>query len=248
MTENRDESVLDHKIQILAEEAAFIRERHSAAPKGPYRDQLEARYAELGNEIQTLKKKATMPLIGEPTSKSDSGPFGIAFGMPVEKLDVDMEVKLSPGMYVLKTVPKPHSSFELVLVQASKSYGVCWIKAVGRDISTGANGISLQVKFDEMAGRLEKIYGSPTQSADYLDPESCWNESLDWMMGLMKEERHLNKLWDVTKGASLPSGFASVFLVACARSTETGYIAIEYSGTNAKACDEELAAEEDGSL
>lgn len=248
MSDIGHETVIGCKLQILVEEAAFIRERHSSSTKSLYRELLEVRYAELGKEIQALKKAALESESLEYRSSRDSGPFGICFGTTVDELDIDPDADLESGMYQLKSVPRPHSSFERVLVQASKTFGVCWIKGIGKNISTGADGSTLQVEFEKMAVRLERVYGSPTKVYDFLNSGSCWNEPIDWMMALLKKERHLASFWSVEDGASLQNGIATILLAAQALNAGTGCLVVEYAGANSNACEKELAAEEDKAL
>ncbi|BAI80354.1 conserved hypothetical protein [Deferribacter desulfuricans SSM1] len=179
-------------------------------------------------------------------SDAMAGPFGLRKGMSLKEIGGKPE-RIGNGIYKLIKVPKPHSAFEAYIVKVAPKGGLCWIKAIGKDIATSSYGIELKSAFQEMEKKLTAIYGEH-ETIDDLLPNSIWNEPSDWMMGLIKKERILIAIWDSEKGSHLPSDLKQVGLIAGATSGNTGYIAVEYSFTNKDSCDAELAKQEDDAL
>jgi len=175
-----------------------------------------------------------------------AGPFGLEKGMSLKEIGGKSE-KIGHGVYKLSSVPKPHSAFEAYIVKVAPKGGLCWIKAIGKDIATSSYGIDLISAFSEMEEKLGATYGKH-ETMDFLMPGSIWNEPNEWMMGLIKKERVLAALWEKSEGSSLPSDIEQIGLIASSISCDKGYIAIEYSFTNKEACEAELAAQEDDAL
>ncbi len=68
------------------------------------------------------------------------------------------------------------------------------------------------------------------------------------MRGLVKSERYLMAVWDTSKGLKLPNDISSLAITANATNSDTGYIAVEYTFTNNKLCEEENQALKNESL
>ena len=66
------------------------------------------------------------------TAGLHAGPFGLEMGMTIDEIDADA-TELSPGLYQLPKVPKPHSAFEAYIVKIGPKSGLCWIKAIGKE-------------------------------------------------------------------------------------------------------------------
>jgi hypothetical protein len=177
---------------------------------------------------------------------ASAGPFGLEEGMTLKQIGGNPQ-QVAPGRYRLSSVPKPHSAFESYFVEVGPRTGLCWIQAVGRNVSTSVFGAELHAAFTNLKIKLDQSYGE-AKLYDLLLPGSIWNEPQDWMMGLVKKERHLLVAWDKDSGATLPDGIADVTLGAMPIDTETGYLAVEYSFSNLTACDAELSKAEDGAL
>lgn len=175
-----------------------------------------------------------------------AGPFGLEKGLSLQSIGGNPQ-QVAPGKYKVITVPKPHSAFDYYILQIGPKSGLCWIKAIGKDSRTSVYGIELKGSFNDMRAKLQEIYG-PSQTTDALLPGSIWNEPKDWMMALVKKERVLLSMWDAKSNASLPSDILSVGLVAKPQGTEKGYLTLEYSFTNEKECDREIAKKEDSAL
>ena len=180
-------------------------------------------------------------------SPAVAGPFGLERGMTLAQLP-GTPVKVGPGMYRLSEVPKPHPAFDTYVVIVGPTTGVCWIKGVGKSIQTGAYGTQLQASFHDMKDRLAAIYGTARVS-DRLNEGSIWNESRDWMMGMLKKERKLVALWTTDKNKAFPRAeFKAVGLFAHAIDGEHGALTVEYSLANEDACLAEIAKADDSSL
>ncbi|QWZ56677.1 hypothetical protein [Aeromonas sp. FDAARGOS 1402] len=53
--------------------------------------------------------------------------------------------------------PKPHPQYEQYVVQISDKAGLCWIKAVGKDILTQSVSVT---NFDDFEKKLDERYGA----------------------------------------------------------------------------------------
>lgn len=175
-----------------------------------------------------------------------AGPFGLEIGMRIDQIDKNAKA-LGDGKYSSKSAPKPHPAFETYVYQVGPSLGLCWIKAVGKDIPTGNYGVELKLAFSEMKLKLEQNYGKSALT-DALMPKSIWHEPADFMMSLLQRERYLTATWDGESGASLPSDLRSVFLIAKASDRSTGYISVEYEFRNKDRCDREIDQKTDSVL
>lgn len=175
-----------------------------------------------------------------------AGPFGLDMGMSLKDIGAEPE-KVAHGKYKIINPPKSHSAFESYVVELAPKTGLCFIKAVGKDIRTSSYGLELQSAFNEMKGKLSEAYGE-SETTDMLFPGSIWDEPDDWMMGLIKKERHLMAIWDQEHGSSLPPDISSIGLAARPSSGDKGYLVVEYYFTNEPLCVAELAAQEDHAL
>lgn len=194
------------------------------------------------------------PLPSEP-AKTDppqtkqvvgNGPFGLGMGIKRDDLEGELE-ELQPYKFRAKNVPKLHSVFQYYILQITPVQGLSWIKAIGKPISTNPYGIEVRSAFDDLKGKLEKIYGGP-EIIDHLMYESIWNEPRDWMQAIENGERRLAAKWENTKSKKLQNDLESIFLYAAAVSDSEGYMAIEYAFTNQSASDQEIALLEDDAL
>ncbi|PKH31444.1 hypothetical protein [Shewanella sp. ALD9] len=175
-----------------------------------------------------------------------AGPFGLDMGMSVNSIDKNAK-QAAPYVYLTTNVPKPHSAFADYAIKAAPETGLCWLKAIGKDISTSSYGIELQSAFSEMSDKLTKIYGK-SETTDFLMPGSIWKDPNDFMMAMLKKERFLMAVWEKEKGSKLDGNLAQVALVASAAGRDKGYISLEYSFSNKEDCDAEIAAQEDDAL
>ncbi|QBG36893.1 hypothetical protein [Litorilituus sediminis] len=190
--------------------------------------------------------KALLLSLALSSAANAAGPFGLEMGMSLK--DIGGEAKqIAPGKYSVSSVPKPHSLFDTYIVQVAPDVGLCYIKAIGKDISTSTYGVELKSSFYNLQGKLEKAYGS-SKVTDMLLSGSIWNEPNDWMMGLIKKERYLFAIWDAESKATLKNNLAAIAMAAKPSSKSAGYLAVDYSFTNEEQCNSAIAAMEDDAL
>jgi hypothetical protein len=175
-----------------------------------------------------------------------NGPFGLGMGIAVSDIDSEVE-EVAPGKYRVVAVPKPHSAFAYYILQITPTHGLSWIRAIGHTIQTSVYGIELKSSFDAMKAKLAGAYGKHNAS-DFLMRDSIWNEPREWMQALIIKERFLMADWEAKYGSSLRDSLTSVVLVAQALTTDSGYLAVEYSFSNTALAEAELAAAEDDAL
>ena len=177
-----------------------------------------------------------------------AGPFGLEKGMSLKDIGgQSQQSKAVPGQYLLSKVPKPHPAFEGYVIKLAPKAGLCHIRAVGKDIKTSSYGLELKNAFNAMEKKLEGTY-KKHETADVLLPGSIWSEPNDWMMGLAKKERFLIAEWSARVRSTLPTDLEEISLQVNPLDGNTGYIEVNYLFTNIDACEEELAAKEDGAL
>lgn len=182
----------------------------------------------------------------EEMSVSKKGPFGLWVGMQAHDIGVALE-EIAPYKFRTSSPPKPHSAFELYVLQITPKAGLSWIKAIGKTVATNGFGYELQTVFKDMEGKLCKSYGKNSRN-ELLLTGSIWNEPRDWMQGLQKRERFLSATWDEKSGSNMPDGLSSLYLGATALDTDSGFIGLEYSLENHSESDAEIAAAEDDVL
>lgn len=170
--------------------------------------------------------------------------FGLEFGADPSKFDCS-PVSSSPGHFLCRTPPKPHSAFEAYAVQASPKHGICWVKGVGKDISDNRFGSATKSAVDEMAQTLNRLYG-PSQAIDIILPRALWNEANEWLMSIVQNERFYGYQWKDLK--SKRPMLDSVALAAQATGSSTGYIALDYYATFHEECSQAILASEADSL
>ena len=103
-------------------------------------------------------------------------------GMSKQKTGVTGS-EVSPVLYQLDEVPKPHSAFEAYGVKFSPNQGLCFIKAIGKDIKTNGHGFAIKSAFNGLREKLDTAYGK-SDLTDLLVRGSICDEPEDWMMGL----------------------------------------------------------------
>jgi hypothetical protein len=175
-----------------------------------------------------------------------AGPFGLEMGMPLSKLKTLMP-NLKPtdraGIYETKTVPKGHPRFTWYLLLITPQSGLCKVLGVTEKIETSDFGTQLVDEFDRIADALEKKYGNGKR-LDELRYGSMWTETRYWMMGLLKGDRTLQKLWST----ALPDNLDSVLLEAVAFSNDQGGLKLGYEFTNFNTCRTQVLEKENEGL
>lgn len=171
---------------------------------------------------------------------SVAGPLGLEMGMSIEQLKtagVDV-TDYKDGVLWSDTVPKPHRAFSRYVLIVDPQLGLCKMAALGRSIEMNSFGSQLQEEFQNVLAALESNYGRAAQF-DFLRRGSIWNESKDWSISLLKEERTLMAAWPRDETDSryvLKDNVVAISLEASAIKTSVGYVTVQYEFKNAKAC------------
>lgn len=175
---------------------------------------------------------------------SQAAGFGIEFGSSPNEYGCTSLVE--GGKYTCTNVPKPHSSFESYVIEASDQHGICWVKGIGKDISDNGYGTSTKSKLEELKASLERGYGPVSEKTDYLIYNALWDDADEWLMSIRQKQRIFMYQWDAPEGQKYK--LASIYLAAGATSSSTGYIALEYYSTDHDACQQANSKLEDDSL
>lgn len=175
--------------------------------------------------------------------KPTTGPFGLAKGISVATLQklVDLApVPSTPGVYKATRVPKGSGDFESYTLVVGPHQGLCKIAGIGRNISTSSQGIELRSAFDRLESMVAERYGTGSR-IDQLLPGSIWQEPNDFMMGLVKKERHLETYWLKDKpDAHLPPDIEAISLEANGLRSDVGYMDVSFEFNNFDACQKEI--------
>lgn len=176
---------------------------------------------------------------------SMSAPFGTEMGMTKTEIGINSTHKeISAYRWGLKSLPKTSKLFESYVVTVTPKNGLCYLRAVGVDISTSRYGTDLKSTFDKINNSLKKKY-IKGEDNDMLSHGSIWNEPRDYMMGLVKKERFLVTFYNKEKGSTMSENVKTVMLKASALSSEKGFITLDYAFDNNDACNAEINALED---
>lgn len=187
----------------------------------------------------------TLPVESQSKTPAASGPLGLQKGLTRDEIEsmIGGSITLVDGstnVYVADSAPKPHPAFENYALVIGEISGLCQIRGLGRDVKTSRHGIQLRSAFSDLEATLTEMYGS-AEKIDKLLPGSIWNDPEDWMMGMVQEERFLFARWPQKEGDKLKDQpeIESVALVARAKSSDTGYVILEYTFSNNDQCKEE---------
>jgi hypothetical protein len=159
-----------------------------------------------------------------------SGPFGIDFGMSLEQVGQVCKTppeNIESDLYEI-TPPNTNEIFESYLVQIHPTYGVYFIKAIGKDISTNAQGTRLKNQFNSLVSSIEKTYGKYKKD-DSAVPGSYWGDKPDYyVFALSRDERTLDAYWGAGTHAKLPPEISLIAVAAKGIDSSTGYLILEY--------------------
>lgn len=173
------------------------------------------------------------PTVSKPVG---DGPFGIDMGQSPKSLDVK---PLKAGWFTVVSPPKPHQFFPEVIVQATDSNGVCFVKGVSETVQTDRHGALAMSEAEKIKSQLDRKYGQADETA-YLMPGTLWDEPEDWTMGLLKKERFQYWEWKQKNNSAAWKNLNSISLLINAASTDVVVISVEYYFKNSSICDEEL--------
>lgn len=174
-----------------------------------------------------------------------SGPFGVSMGADPLSLKGAQHINSVHSIYKFEP-SQPHSSFKEYWVQASKTHGVCEIKANTDKIQTNSFGTWLVAEFGRIEQGLKKVYGENV-SYNMRYPGSRFSEPQDMMAALMAQEHALVAMWG-DKSYVLKDNIISVGLMGEALGTDHGMLVIQYTFKNHQACIEEINSANDAVL
>jgi hypothetical protein len=165
-----------------------------------------------------------------------SGPFGIDMGMSLDRLK--QICKTAPehieDNYYKITPPNTHDLFEIYIVQIDPTYGVYFIKAIGKDIHTNGYGVELRSTFDSLVRSIEKAYGK-YELTDILKNNSYSSGPNVWTYALRDGDRELYATWARKYQSRLPDDIAGIVVWAGVTSAirgNRGYVILEYYLSN----------------
>ena len=174
----------------------------------------------------------------------DAKPFGLRMGMSLQDIN-GSHVQISPGAYMVVSVPIPDAAFESYGVHIGSKTGIGKVTGVGKSIATDASGTELKQAFTEMKTVLAGAYGLCVVM-DQMQSDNICNEPGEWMLRLMNEERVLGAMWDARCASTLPPNVARIHLGVQATAENEGSLLISYEFRNIDQCMAEIAEEEQG--
>jgi hypothetical protein len=171
------------------------------------------------------------------------GPFGIDFGMSLEQIRRISKVtpeNIGDDWYII-TPPNTHELFEIYAVQIHPTYGVYFIKAVSRNISTNGHGTELITRFNNLVSNIERAYGKYLRR-DKLISNTSLTDSQYFMHTLSRGDRELIVFWHRDEGSRLPEDILEIIVAAQAEYSSRGNIVIEYYSINYNRIEEEQSS------
>jgi hypothetical protein len=159
---------------------------------------------------------------------ANAGPFGVSKGDGLDKFSGAKEVK--PYVYGVKSLPKKHSKFSSFVLFIHPKTGVALLKGVSHDIDNDSYGVDARAAFDDVRKQLDGIYGK-SKLADFLLHDSIWKEPRDWLMGVARNERVYQAVWDIESGAVLKDEIKEI-LLSIGASGGKSWLIIQYEFNN----------------
>jgi len=175
-------------------------------------------------------------LLTVPAVAAEGNPFGLELGKHPSEYGCSQEQN-DKFTYRCKTVPKPHSEFEVYGLQYARGVGICWVKALGKTIENDSYGIATRERVDAIAKQLRQKYGAPTKKHDFILPQSIWDAPDDWMMSIRRNERLYDYSWRSEDGFKPVGEVIQVFVSANAVSGYGGYVAVDFHFKREPQCD-----------
>ena len=167
-----------------------------------------------------------------------AGPFGFDIGNKLSDYpNVEFTKTDKASWYIAENVPTPNKLMTVYAVRATENSGICFIKAMSKTIKTSKYGTELNTQYENVRKSLANKYKFDfrEEKTNFLMSGSLWDDPQYYMMGLLKEERFKFSKFVAKDSANK---IQSIFLGQNAESTESGYLALEYSGKNEQDCDD----------
>lgn len=163
------------------------------------------------------------------------GPFGFEMGQPIDEVAGAEELDV-PGLYRVESPPKPHSDFEVTVLEAYPNTGICMIRGVGRTILGDGAGAAIRSKVDDLASALETKYGQPAKQ-DICVAGSIKCRSNFWMMTLDDNERRYGYEWSNQNETMKSAGIGKIGVGAMAANIQDTWPVLEFQSADTKACE-----------
>jgi len=171
-----------------------------------------------------------------PLVSSADGPFGVSMGDDASKIPGCTPAPNGRnGLYICKTLPKPHPDFESYSLLSPKETGVCEISALGADIQDNGVGTRTQSKVDTIAGQIATSYGQWTKKYDFVHADAMFKDTEYWLMAVSKDERSYSYLWSPGQFAT-KNDVHSVVVAAHATRHDVGYVFLQFDFPNIDKC------------
>ena len=164
-------------------------------------------------------------------------PFGLEMGMSMRQLErkgIEVESQ-GRNEYYTKEVIKNHPDFESYVLGIHPQTGLCYFRAIGKNLKTSPHGTEIRNKFDSLVSQLSKSYGNGLLNS-FLKHGSIWDESRDFTMGLLEKERILQYVWDKEEGSDVRHNLDEVILGASVLKTDTAFLILQYRFSNYAEC------------
>ena len=174
-------------------------------------------------------------VMSEAADKARDGPFGFDIGQPIDEVRGAEKID-APGLYRVNSPPKPHSDFEVVILEAYPSTGICTIRAIGKDLVGDGAGISIRGKVDSLSEALATKYGQP-RKLDRCAADRIKCQDRFWMMTLDDNERAYAYMWEKPNEAMKAANIGELGVGASASNIQDTYPVIEFYSADVRACD-----------
>lgn len=199
-------------------------------------------------EPLTAEQTASRENILKPIMEvHEAGPFGFWPGMAkqqiIDKLGQNAITEAKGDVLTVNDAPRPYSGFEEYVLVIDPKRGLVKIHAVGKDISTSVYGDELKRAFNSLEESIASGYGE-SKRYDFLRAGSIWDESKDYMIGLLKKERTLESFWPNNDSTKLKGQVTIIDLEAKALSQGKGYLVLDYEFVGLHEYNEEQKSKE----
>lgn len=163
-----------------------------------------------------------------------NGPFGLDLSAGPSELPIDKEASSADkGLYILKSVPSPSSSFSTYAVVAFDGLGICEIRAVSPDFQGDDLGAQVRAAADQLAETLDSKYGK----SDHTDQCGSTCEPQFWSMAMGDGDRVYGYDWAPKPIDAITPRSVSLYVGA---NNLTPYMRLDYSFKNKTECDAAL--------
>lgn len=203
------------------------------------------------NQIRGLElKKIIIAAAFFIVTHAFSGPLGLRKGMTLEELKkqgtfTPMKEKFR---YESKSLANGHPDFAAYFVTLTPEHGLCKVEAIGKVMDSNSYGTELEGKYKDLLSAVKAKYGAPAKEFNFIPGGSIWRDPRDWMMSLMKTERHLTAFWAPPETQNLPDSLNIIMIKAMALSQSQGFIVLGYEFDNSVRCREVIRAKKNSNL